>query len=67
LVTIAFINLNQLWFNLDKFTCDFLNLRDKVLSNKTSQGVGITVMEDLALVPREYMMELIGHWDHISY
>jgi hypothetical protein len=57
----------QLWFIVDKFICDFLNLRDKVLCNKIGQDVRITMMEDLALVPPEYMMELIGHWDPISY
>jgi hypothetical protein len=51
---------------VDKMTIDFLDLCEKLLLNKTSQGVGITRMEE-ALVPCKYGMEVIGHMDPISY
>jgi hypothetical protein len=51
---------------VDKLTTDFLDLCEKMLSNKTWQGVGITRMEE-PLVPCEYGMEVIGHMDPISY
>jgi hypothetical protein len=51
---------------MDKFTNDFPNLTNKVLSYKTSQGVGIIRMEE-ALVPCEYEMKVICHHDLISY
>jgi len=51
---------------MDKFTNDFPNLTNKVLSNKTSWGVGITQMDE-ALVPCEHEMEVTGHQDPISY
>jgi hypothetical protein len=43
-----------------KFTNDFPNFTNKVLSNKTSRGIGIIQMEE-ALVPCVYGMEVIGH------
>jgi hypothetical protein len=43
---------------MDKFINDFPNLTNKVLYNKTSQGVGIIRMHE-ALVPCEYGMEVI--------
>jgi hypothetical protein len=51
---------------MNKFTNDFPNLTNKVLSNKTSRGVGITQIEE-ALVPCEYEMEVTSHHDPISY
>jgi len=42
------------------FTFDFSKLMDKVLSNKTNRGVGITHMK-MTLVPYKYMMEVISH------
>jgi hypothetical protein len=60
------IGCNQFCFFVDKLIFYFLDLCEKVLSNKTCQGVGITHMEE-ALVPREYGMEIIGHKDLISY
>jgi hypothetical protein len=42
------------------FTFDFPDLMDKVLSNKTNRGVGITHMK-MTLVPCKYIMEVIGH------
>jgi hypothetical protein len=50
---------------VDKLIVDFPNLCEKMLSNKTSQGIGITKMEE-ALVPCEYGMEVISHNDPIS-
>ncbi len=47
---------------VDKLTVDFPNFCEKMLSNKTSQGVGIIRMEE-ALEPRQYGMEVIGHMD----
>jgi hypothetical protein len=44
----------------------FLELKDKVLSNVTSRGVGINCMEE-TLVPREHGMKVIGHQDPISF
>jgi len=38
----------------------FLNLKDKILFNKTSRRVSITCMEE-TLMPQEYGMELTGH------
>jgi hypothetical protein len=60
------IGQNQLCLIMDKFTNDFPNLTNKVLSNKTSQSVGIIQMEEI-LVPHEYRMEVISHQDSISY
>jgi hypothetical protein len=47
---ITLIGQNQFWLIVDKFTMVFLDLKDKVLFNKTSRGVGVTHMEE-ALVP----------------
>lgn len=44
----------------------FPKLKNKVMSNKTSQGVGITYIVE-ALVPREYGMEITKHQNPISY
>jgi hypothetical protein len=51
---------------VDKLTIDFHDLCKKMLSNKTSQGVGITRMEE-ALVHCEYGIEVTSHLDLISY
>jgi hypothetical protein len=45
----------------------FLVLKEKVLSNKTSWGVGITQVVEGAMVPWEYGMVVTGHWDPIFY
>jgi hypothetical protein len=50
---------------MDKLIVNFPNLHQKNLSNKTSQGVKITWMEE-ALVLLEYGMEIITHMDPIS-
>jgi hypothetical protein len=42
------------------------NLKDKVLSNKNGQNIGIFHMEE-ALVPQEYKMEVMGQQDYIFY
>ncbi len=60
------IGQNQLHVIMDKFSNDFSNLTNKVLSNKTKQGVGITRMEE-TLLPCEYKMEVTCHQDPISY
>ncbi len=44
----------------------FLDLKDKVLFNKTSRGVGVTHMEE-ALVPWKYGMKMTSHRDSIFY
>ncbi len=44
----------------------FLELKDKVLSNVTSRGVGTNCMEE-TLVPREHGMKVIEHQDPISF
>jgi hypothetical protein len=45
----------------------FLNLKDKILFNKTRRRVSITCMEK-ALMPQEYGMKLIGYKGlNISY
>ncbi len=44
----------------------FLELKDKVLSNVTSRGVGITCMEE-TLVLTEYGMKVIGHQNPVSF
>jgi hypothetical protein len=51
---------NDLRFIVDKLTTNFLELKEKGLSNKTSGGVGIIQMEE-AMVPWEYGMEEMGH------
>jgi hypothetical protein len=51
---------------VDKFTVDFSDLINKVLSNKISRGVGITQIEE-SLVPWEYGMEIMRHRNPISY
>jgi hypothetical protein len=60
------IGCNQLCFTINKLTSNFLDLCEKVLSNRTGQGVGITRMEE-AFALQEYGMEVIGHRDLISY
>jgi hypothetical protein len=60
------IGCNQLNMIMDKLTIDFPDLCEKMLSNKTSRGIGITRMGE-PLVPREYGMEVIGYMDPISY
>jgi hypothetical protein len=40
------VNRNQLCLIMDKLIVDFLNLCEKILSNKTSRGVGIRWMEE---------------------
>jgi hypothetical protein len=44
----------------DVLTFDFPLLKEKVLSNKTKRGVGITRMEE-ALIPKDYGMEMMGY------
>jgi hypothetical protein len=44
---------------VDAFTSNFSNLKDKVLSDKNGQSVGIIHMEK-AIVPQEYKMEVMG-------
>ncbi len=44
----------------------FSKLKNKVMSNKTSKGVGITYIVE-TLVPREYGMEVTKHQNPISY
>jgi hypothetical protein len=50
---------------VDKLNINVHDLCKKMLSNKTSLGVGITIMEE-ALVPREYGMEVTSHMDPIT-
>jgi hypothetical protein len=57
---------NQLRLIIDTLTSNFLSLKDKVLSNKTGRGIGVTRMEE-ALVPHEHDMEVISHHDPIAY
>lgn len=52
--------LNHLQLSVDKFTVDFSDFINKILSNKISWGVGITQIED-SLVPWEYGMEIMRH------
>jgi hypothetical protein len=60
------IGCNYICLIVDKLTIDFHDLCKKMLSNKTSQGVGITRMEE-AFVPHQYVMEVTCHMDLISY
>jgi hypothetical protein len=50
---------------VDKSIPNVFDLCKKMLSNKTSQGIGITRMEE-ALISREYGMEVTCHKDLIS-
>jgi hypothetical protein len=60
----SFIGHNQLQFIVEKLTTNFPELKKKVLSNKTGQGVGITRMEK-TMVPWEYGIKVICHQDLI--
>jgi hypothetical protein len=60
------IGHNQFRITIDKLIFNFHDLCKKVLLNKMDLGVGITRMEE-ALIPWEYVMEVIGHMDPISY
>ncbi len=57
---------NQLQLILDKITMNFLDLKDKVLSNKIGQGIAITCIKE-AIVPWQYKMKITRHKDLISY
>ncbi len=54
------VGCNQLCHIDDVLTFDFPLLKEKVLSNKTKRGVGITRMEE-ALIPKDYGMEMMGY------
>jgi hypothetical protein len=58
--SIAPIGRNWLSLVMNTFTFDFLDLKNKVLFNKTSCCIGITQMEE-GLVPWEYGMEITSH------
>ncbi len=58
--SIALVGRNWLRLIMNTFTFDFLDLKNKVLFNKTSYCIGITQMEE-GLVPREYRMEITSH------
>jgi hypothetical protein len=64
--TIVLIGWNHLQLSVDKFTIDFSDLINKFLSNKISCGIGITQIEE-SIVPWEYGMEIMRHWNPISY
>jgi hypothetical protein len=51
---------------LDNLTCDFFDLKQKVMSNKIAKGVGIIRMEE-TFIPRRYGMEVTKQRDLISY
>jgi hypothetical protein len=54
------IGRNWLRLIMNTFTFDFLDLKNKVLFNKTSYYIGIIQMEE-TLVPWEYKMEVTNH------
>lgn len=61
------VGQNELQLIINKLTMVFLNLKDKILFNKTRRRVSITCMEK-ALMPQEYGMKLIGYKGlNISY
>ncbi len=45
---------------MNTLTFDFLDLKNKVLFNKTNYSIGIIQMEE-AFVPQEYEMEVTNH------
>jgi len=54
------IGRNWLRLIMNTLTFDFLDLKNKVLFNKTSHYIGIIQMEE-TLVPWEYEMEVTNH------
>jgi hypothetical protein len=54
------IGQNQLRLIMNTLTFDFLDLKNKVLFNKTNYSIGIIQMEE-AFVPQEYEMEVTNH------
>ncbi len=59
-------NVNQLQIIVDTLIVNISKLKEKVLSNKISRGVGITRMEEV-LALWKYGVEVKGYMDLISY
>ncbi len=62
--TTFLIGQNELWFIVNRFIVNSLELKYKVLFNKIENDVGITHMEEV-LFPQEYGTKVTRHWDLI--